>query len=354
MIGADSLWLVAVGRTIVRLGHLPDGIPYASGNSHDWQNVPVLSELAFYSGYSVLQERWLLVLQVAAVLASFLVLARLLRREGATDVATALVLLVVAIGSSATFLVIRVQLFSFVLFPVLLTLLYREYRAPSRGIWLLPPLVALWSSLHGAVLAGLAVAGAYLLVDRLRRDASTAVGVLVLSGVALFVTPALWNTPSYYAGVLSNEAARRAFGLWAPLGLHPFDVVLTVAAVVLLVLTLRARPAAWELVALAGLALLTARSARGGTWLLMLAAVPAARGLALEARVRPRLAACGSSAERLRAGRSVRRPLADHRGGGRLVGGRLLACRATTRDPSRGAQLVIPVPPFVSHRSFVA
>ena len=44
-----------------------------------------------------------------------------------------------------------------------------EARAPSRRIWLLVPLLALWGNLHGAVLTGAAVAGAYLVFERSRR-----------------------------------------------------------------------------------------------------------------------------------------------------------------------------------------
>jgi hypothetical protein len=117
--------------------------------------------------------------------------------------------------------------------------------------------------------------------------------VLAASVLALCLTPALWRTPDYYLGVFENEAARRAFGLWAPLGLGGFDLLLIGAIVALLALALRARPAAWELVALAGLTVLTIRSGRIGVWLLLVAAVPAARGFAVRFPLRPRLAAVG-------------------------------------------------------------
>jgi hypothetical protein len=268
-------------------------VPYASAPSHDWPNALALSEVLFYGLDALLGERGLLVAQVAAVTAAFLVLGALLRRNGASDASTAIVLLVVVCGALGAIVVVRVQLFSLLLFPVLLALLHREARAPSRAVWLLVPLVALWSSLHGAVLAGLAVAGAYLLVDRARRDAATAVAVLAASVLALCLTPALWRTPDYYLGVFENEAARRAFGLWAPLGLGGFDLLLIGAIVALLALALRARPAAWELVALAGLTVLTIRSGRIGVWLLLVAAVPAARAFAVRFPLRPRLAAVG-------------------------------------------------------------
>ena len=53
---------------------------------------------------------------------------------------------------------IRGQLFSLPLFAVCVLLLRAETREPSRRIWLLVPLLALWGNLHGAVLTGAAVA----------------------------------------------------------------------------------------------------------------------------------------------------------------------------------------------------
>jgi hypothetical protein len=86
--------------------------------------------------------------------------------------------------------------------------------------------------------------------------------------------------------VLENEAARHGVGLWGRLSLHSgLDLLLLATGLVLLVLALLARPRAWELVALAGLAFLTVRAARTGVWFLFLAATPAAR--ALPFRLRP-------------------------------------------------------------------
>jgi hypothetical protein len=89
------------------------------------------------------------------------------------------------------------------------------------------------------------------------------------------------DTIAYYASVLDNEAAARGEGLWARPDLtHPFDVLMLGAAVVLGVVALRRRRAAWEYVACLGLAAATAEAARHGVWLLvvlfMVAAVPAA------------------------------------------------------------------------------
>src|SRR5207253_7578114 len=149
------------------------------------------------------------------------------------------------------------------LYCLLLLLLRSEARAPSRRIWLLVPLTALWSNLHGAVLVGLAVAAIYLLVARLHREPVLALGVLAGSVLALFLTPALTDTGSYYLGVMRSEAAVRGIGMWAPLSPHsPFDVLFVALAVPLIVLALRSSLQRWELVCIAALAAAAVHAAR--------------------------------------------------------------------------------------------
>jgi hypothetical protein len=286
-VGADARWLAALGSTIVAERAIPNAVPYASAPSEGWPNVLVLAQVVFHWLAGVPGERGFLLAHVVAVLVGLAALALAMRRTGATDWGIAATVPLIALGGVAALAVVRLQLFSLALFPVLLLLLHEEARRPSRRIWLLVPLAALWSNLHGAVLAGLAVAGAYLLLARLRAEPVTAVGVGVASIAALAVTPALERTPAYYLGVLENEAAARGAGLWAPLSLSsPLDLLFVAAAVVLVVLALRARPALWEWAALAGLAFLTLRTARAGIWLLLVAAVPAARAVPLRGSVR--------------------------------------------------------------------
>jgi hypothetical protein len=279
-IGADARWLPALGRIIIDRGTIPDGVPYASAPSAGWHNVPVLAELTLRGLTSVAGDRGLLVAQVVAVGASLAILAWDLRRAGADDFGGALVLLVVVIGALPALVIIRSQLFSLLFFAALVALLRKEAREPSARVWLLLPLFAIWSNLHGAVLVGFAVAAAYLVLERGRRQPLVAAAALGGSALAICATPALEHTPDYYLGVLHNEAARRGVELWAPLSLTSgFDLLLLAAAVTLVMLGLRARPALWETLALAALAVLTIRTARSGVWLLFFAAAPAVRAL---------------------------------------------------------------------------
>jgi hypothetical protein len=291
-IGADARWLPALGKIVVHGGEIPDGIPWASAPSHGWHNVPVLAELIMHGLTSAAGDRGLLTAQVVAVATALAILAWDLRRAGADELGGALVILVAVVGALPVIVVVRSQLFSVVFFAVLVALLRAEARRPSRRVWLLLPLFALWSNLHGAVLVGLAVAGSYLVFERGRRQPLVAGAVLVASTLAACVTPALQHTPDYYLGLVGNEAARRGEGLWAPLSFTSgFDVLLLAAAVLLLVLTIRGRPSLWEAIALAGLAVLMVKTARSGVWLLFLAMAPAARSLHFAAGRERRLSA---------------------------------------------------------------
>ena len=180
--------------------------------------------------------------------------------------------------------VVGVSLFSLALFPLLLLLLESEARRPSRRIWLAVAIVAIWGNLHGAVLAGWGLLACYAILDRARREPWVAAGVLGAATAALFVNPAFTGTVDYYRGVFGNEARRMGVGLWKPLELGGLDVLLIVAAVALLCLMVAAGRRGvrlWEAVAIAGLVVGTIGVARNGTWLLFVAAYPAARGLRL-------------------------------------------------------------------------
>jgi hypothetical protein len=279
-VAADARWLVALGHEIVTRGGIPDGVPFATASSRGWQNVPALAELIFNALYSVAGARGLQIAQVAAVLIACSCMALDARRLGAGDRSTLVALLLVIPAAFASIVAIRAQLFSLALFPALAVILRAEARRPSRLIWTVPPLLALWSNLHGAALTGLAVAGAYLVCDRLRREPLVALGVLASSGLAICLTPALQHTPSYYAGVVGGEAAREGIGLWAPFSFHSGPDVVTLVCLALAAWPLaRARPRLWELVALAGLAVLAARTSRGGVWVVLLAVPLVAAGL---------------------------------------------------------------------------
>jgi X-X-X-Leu-X-X-Gly heptad repeat protein len=277
-VGADAQWLAALGHVIAVHHTIPAGVPFAAAPTSHWPNVLVLAELIFNGLERTLGDRGLMLAQLLAVAVAAGVLARDARAGGAEPGGASAALLLAALGVLPSLAIARVQLFSIALFPVLIALLRAQARAPSRRIWLVVPLIALWSNLHGAALVGELVVLAYLGLARWRRDRVEAALVGAASCVALCLTPALARTIAYYHGVLTNLAAQRGEGMWGPLSLSaPLDVVLIVAALLLAIRLWRARPELWEWCVIAGLALLTVQASRNGVWLMFFLVGPAAR-----------------------------------------------------------------------------
>jgi hypothetical protein len=280
IIGADSRWLAALGGTIVRSGTIPAGIPYAAAPSQGWHNVPVLAELVFHALDAALGDRGLIVAQVGAVSVALGAVAWEGTRDARSSGRSVLVLRLVPAAAASAFLNVRAQLFSLALFPLLVLLLRSEARTPSRRIWLVVPLIALWSNLHGAVLIGVVVAACYLLLARLRSSVREATAVLAASVAVVFATPAGIHTAGYYLGVMGNVYASSHAGAWARPSLSkPLDLVFLALVVPLAVAAARGRPQRWEVAAAAALAAAVAAAGRNEVWLVLFLAPLAARGI---------------------------------------------------------------------------
>jgi hypothetical protein len=284
-VGADGRWLAALGHQIVTRGAVPASVPFMAAASAHWANPLVLAEVVFHLLEGTFGDRGLAVAQTVCVAGALALLARDARAGGGRAPAIVGALTLAAVGAFPSLAIARVQMFSLVLFPLLVMLLRAEARLPSRRIWLAVPLLAVWSNLHGAVLLGVATLLAYLILSRLRQDPLTAIGVAVAGVLSLCLTPAGFGTISYLYGLSTNLAAQRGAGQWAPLGDSPFDVVAVLAVLVLVLKLLRARrrPELWELAVMVGLAALTVKAARDDVWLLFFLVGPASRRSLLRA-----------------------------------------------------------------------
>jgi hypothetical protein len=242
-------------------------------------NVPVLGELVFAGAHAI--GNWgLLALQVGAALTALVVVVIAAKRLGARPLPSATAISLVALGALPALGVARAQALSFVPFVGLVLLLRSQYWKPDWRIWFAVPLLAAWGNLHGAVLVGIALTGAYLMTSRLIRDPATAIGVGLASVAALWATPAGLLSHEYYLTVLGSAATDRGEGLWAKISLSsPFDVLLVITGVALLSMTLRRRAPLWEWVAIVGLAAMTVQTSRHGVWLLLFLAPRAAAAI---------------------------------------------------------------------------
>jgi hypothetical protein len=279
-IGADAGWLAALGRVIVAHHRIPDGVPFAAAPSAHFPNVLALAEVIFYGLEKGLGDRGLMLAQLLAVSIAMAVLARDALAAGARDGGVAAALGIAAVAALPSLAIVRVQLFSLALFPVVVAILRSETRRPSQRVWLLVPVFALWANVHAAVLIGFGITCCYLALSRFWIQPRVAVLIAGLSALALCLTPALAGTVGYFHLGLTNVSVQRGFGMWAPLSLsQPFDDVLLLAAVVLALGLRRAKLELWEVAALVALAAATIDGSRDGIWLLFFLVAPGAQAM---------------------------------------------------------------------------
>ena len=287
ILGSDLLWVVAMGDVIRDTATVPHSIPFASAPQANWHNpvalAQVLLSLVHAAGPSGLATLHLVV--VAATLSVVVAESRRLRGG---DVRTTVVVALVVLGCASTFAVVRFPELSLLPFAITGALLRRQHAAPSRALWWVVPLFALWGNLHGGVLVGGAVLAVFLIASGgsgslIRR---ALVGAASLS--ALLATSAGLGTPAYYLAVLSNEAAARGSELWAAPDLgSPLDLTMLAAAAVLLAMCMRRGLPLWEWLAAAGLLVAMALTARNGIWLILFVAPAAAGQRSLRAVIEP-------------------------------------------------------------------
>ncbi|MGH7623629.1 MAG: hypothetical protein ACREMU_14905, partial [Gemmatimonadaceae bacterium] len=145
----------------------------------------------------------------------------------------------------------RPQMFTFLLFAVFVAVIAVEEDTPSRRVWLLPPLMALWANLHLGFTYGLAVVACWLaarVFDRLRGRClrlRTPVAVLAACAGAACLNPhgpaLLWFPIRY----LNDGGVTRSYvAEWQSPGiLNPFHTaIFATAALLILALISRTRP----------------------------------------------------------------------------------------------------------------
>jgi hypothetical protein len=220
----DLPWELATGRWIVQHHSIPsvDVFSYTA-LGRPWI-YPVGSGLIFYltfllGGYSLLS--WLGALTCAGTVAI------LLRRGNPLTPALALL----AVPEMAARTNARADMFTIVLFAAFLSLLWEQHETGSARLWLMPLLMIAWVNLHLGFTSGLALMGAYVLVeglDLLLRERRAAAWTrlrqaspwIFASGFATLINPWGWNV---YRAIHRQQAVLGAHSQlileWAPVQL---------------------------------------------------------------------------------------------------------------------------------------
>jgi hypothetical protein len=281
ILGSDLMWVVALGDVVRDTGVVPHGIPFASAPQADWHNPTALAQVMLSLVHAA-GPFGLAALHLLVVAATLCVVVAESRRLGGGDVRSTVVVALVVVGCATAFAVARLPDLSLLPFVVAVAIMRRQHAEPSRSLWWLVPLYALWGNLHGGVLVGMAVLGVFLVAS---RGGGSLVRRALVGGaalLALLVTSAGLGTPAYYVGVLTNEAAARGSDLWSRPDLgNPLDVAMLVVAAALLGMSVRRGLPLWEWLATAGLVVAMLMTARNGVWMVLFVA-PAAAGLRRE------------------------------------------------------------------------
>jgi hypothetical protein len=185
----DTYWHLASGKWMLEHGQLlradvfsstMNGAPYSVG---EW-----LGEIAIYGSYFVGGWAGIAVLRAMLIAVGAFFITRVALRAAPAPFALAVTALALAL-SEITW-TDRPQLFTFALFPLLLDLLLAARAGRTRLLFIVPPLILLWTNLHGGYALGLALVAIFAAEAILtRRNAMFFAAAAVLALAASFLDP---------------------------------------------------------------------------------------------------------------------------------------------------------------------
>ena len=216
---AGDSWLTLLGgRELLAHGFPHHDSLAVLSHGHAWIDQQWLAQLFYYGvyklgGIGLLSRVNVLLFSSAAAIG--LIVAR---RRGASP-SRVLVCAVPALLLTGRF--IRAEVPAQLLFVLLLVLLVRESKRPSRMALLAFPLVALWANVHGSAVLGAMLVSLLGLVEllralrlgtrpRLARSVTLAIG----AWPCLLVTPYGWGVLAYYRATLWHPAFAKYITEW--------------------------------------------------------------------------------------------------------------------------------------------
>jgi hypothetical protein len=275
MRGSDFWWHLASGRWIVEHHAMARLDPYSfSAHGQPWLNNEWLGDVLFFFWTSAAGLESLVYWFWGMLLATFGLLFQLCRKLGGSPLAS-FIGVAMAVAASAPFFEFRPNLYSLLLFVVLLWLLL-----PRRPLWPgLPLLFVAWVNLHPGFIFGLAAAAAVVAID-VALDASRAQrsgggvaaalaghrrDILVLAGCALAGLLNPFGVQSYLhplVWALDSASPYRQIKEWLPPfaqdGVSPplFPYLMALFLAACLMLSRRAKmEERWAIIALGGVTL---------------------------------------------------------------------------------------------------
>jgi hypothetical protein len=213
----DLFGHIRTGQWMVLHHSLVREDPFSYASDGPVRYTPALAEVAFYAVDHAFGARGLNVLHVCLVA---LLLLLVLARSPGSAASQVLVTAFILVGSFAA-LTLKPQVFSYLLFALLLLVLEGAPSVPPRRLFFLPILFFLWANLHRGGVFGIAVLAAVTLsfgtAKSTRAHTAALAGVLALSCLALLLNEggAYYVTSAF--DVLGRASFHARIAEWQPL-----------------------------------------------------------------------------------------------------------------------------------------
>jgi hypothetical protein len=213
----DSWLALLSGREVAQhgLSHTDSLTVWTSGRP--WVDQQWLGQLFFYWLWLLAGMRAVLLTHALVLVATVAVGLRAARSLGASTQS-------VAVGGVAALTVapwgmqLRTQGIGELFFVVLVALLATDARSPSRRVYLVLPLLALWANIHGSVVLGAALVAlrALTLAFGPNRSRRRALALLGGAGLSTFASPYGLSLAGYYKHMLANPQLHGFIDEWGP------------------------------------------------------------------------------------------------------------------------------------------
>jgi len=227
------------GQDILRTGSIAEHDPYSYlSHGQSWINHEWLAEVLFALAYEAGGSPGLILLKTSICFGALGLVWRHVASKGLPFVEAGMFTLFVVGVAMPWMAPVRPQIFSYLLFSVVLVVLDRVRSGRVGGLIFLPVVFALWANLHGGFLAGLAIlavwsAGRMVLARPPRRE----VGLLALATIgsllAVLLTPYGWRLPALL--LRTATVPRPEIADWQPLQLAGPEGGITVLVLVAMI-----------------------------------------------------------------------------------------------------------------------
>ena len=224
------------GQDILAAGGVVRSDPYSFTSDQAWTNHEWLAEVFMAGAYRLGGARGLVAVSSGVGAFVLLLAGWVLRRNGVGEPATFALLVGLPIAIAPQLMAVRPQLFSVLLFTVMLMILNVAERGRQKHLLWLALLFALWANLHGGWIVGLGILGLWAGVETSTRRASwkwcaAAVAVSIAGSAVNPYGLGLWAFLWQTVGLDRADITEWQSVFAQPLGLIPWSVGAVVVAV---------------------------------------------------------------------------------------------------------------------------